>query len=269
VTAAALLAVAVAAILVTRPAISHPMANPRDTLPTAAVLRANVDSALDAAAADILAIHRFSSISDGEAVDEHVWLRPAAPSSGQSVERRTVLHDAAGTPVQDFEAAFILPAGMAPIAGPGVGIDATGHAARALRTTGSTLDVDYPSRSWSQVMSGPILVAFPDDLAAIRTEIDAGGWTSARGSPHKGRATIVLTWHEATDAGVTHQLWLDATSYLPTQEIYAYRPGTSANAVIGTVESDYQLLAPSAANVASLSPPIPPGFVAGSDPPLS
>jgi hypothetical protein len=224
------------------------------------MLRARIDGALDASAAGILAIHRHSSISDGEAVDESVWLLPAAPSAGHAVRRRSVLHDASGAPVQDFETSFTMPVGATPMAGPGVGIDATGKDAAALRTTGSTVEVDYPSASWSRTESGAILVAFPDELAMIRAEVNGGGWTAGSGSPVRGSPVIVLTWHEAASAGMTHQLWVDARSYLPVKEIYAYRPGDSASGVIGTIESDYELLAPSVPNLAALSPPVPAGF---------
>ena len=184
-----------------------------------ATLRANAVKAIDGAAADVLAIHRTSSISDGEALNEDVWSAPSAPRPAQQVHRRSVILDASGSPVQDVEVTYTMPADPAVLINQSVGIDATGTAAAAFRTTGSTIDVDYPSRSWTEQDEGSMLVAVPDDLAAIRAEIASGDWTAGTASTVGGLPAVELTWH-GTAGGVTHDLWLNAETYLPIRELY-------------------------------------------------
>jgi hypothetical protein len=250
---AALLVVAGAVILVTRSPTTPPNGHAGATAQPTAALRAHVVSALDASASDILAIHRISSISDGGALNEDVWLSPSLPSPGQPVRRRSLILDASGSPVQDFEVTFTMPADSPVIAGAGVDIDVTGGAALTFRATGSTSDVDYPSRSWSEQNDRSVLVALPGDLATLRTEIQSGGWTAGSVATVDGRPAIELTWHDTVASGRAHKLWIDAGTHLPIKEVYQ-------GGVLGSVESDYRFLPSSTANLAQLAPSAPDGF---------
>ncbi len=223
-------------------------------------LRAGIVKALDASSTDVLTIRLTSSISDGGALNEQIWLSPSDPAPGQQVRRRSLVMDASGAPVQDFEVTYTMPAEPATVTGASVAIDATGAAAAAFRTTGSTIDIDYPSRSWSAQHDRSIVVATPDDLARVRAEIVSGGWTAGTRSTLAGRPAIELTWRDTASPEVTHELWVDADTYVPMREIYAYPAGSPSDGPIGTIESEYTLLAPSAANLADLSPPLPAGF---------
>ena len=252
VVAAAVLA-SIAVVLGTRSAMAPPAGPTGAAGVPAGALRAHVVSALDALASDVLTIHRTSSISDGGALNEDVWLSPSLPSTGQQVRRRSLILDASGAPVLDFEVTFTMPADPPVISGANVGIDATGGAARAFRATGSTIDVDYPSRSWSGQSDRSVVIAMPDDLAAVQGEIQSGGWTAGGVANLHGRRAIELTWHGGTATEVTHRLWIDPDTYLPFEEIYS-------GGMLGTVESDYTLLPSSSANLAALSPSPPAGF---------
>ncbi|MGA7986986.1 MAG: hypothetical protein WCB51_01150 [Candidatus Dormiibacterota bacterium] len=258
--AAIVIGVAGAVFLATRPASRTPFPGAADGGRIPAALRADVLTALDASAGDIVAIHRTSSISDGEALNESIWLSPSEPATGQLVRRRSVILDASGAPVQDVEVTYTMPAGPAQVSGQNVGIDATGAVAPAIRVTGSTIDVDYPSRSWAEEDNASMVVAVPDDLSAVRTEIASGDWTAGAPSTLSGRRAIELTWHESGGTRVTHELWISADTYLPIREIYAHRAGSHGSALLGTIESDYTMLPPSATNRAELSPPVPAGF---------
>jgi hypothetical protein len=171
-----------------------------------------------------------------------------------------VVLNAHGTPFQDIESLFVMPApGSAPPAGmPGLA-EKEKRVPGMLVATGEIIDVEYGTQTWSDQKDQAI---FPDDPAALRNEIASGHWTAARPADLDGRKAIEVTWQKAHNGTVllTTHFWFDARTYLPLREESSYLIGSPGHYRVATMRGDFELLPATTANLAQLKPVIPSGF---------
>jgi hypothetical protein len=82
----------------------------------------------------------------------------------------------------------------------------------------------------------------------------------------QGRPAIELTWSRRLGPArigmaVTTRLWVDPRTYVPLRSITTQSAGPSGHHhALFTDTANYRVLAPTSANLALLTPPIPAGF---------
>ncbi len=212
--------------------------------PTAAAVRVKLLAAWVAPGNDIL-VSRISSPGGGPShavemtVDE--WDYPWAASPGHQAQHRMLISEH-GKPASDIGGSYTVPK-------PGTE-----------SMSGRGINVDYSSRAWSYVKMG--LIGGPLCPVDLKSQIAAGTWTVSGPTEFRGhqalKLTGTLTAHTTTGqiAQEIIELWVDASTYLPLHE-YSTTSGVNAAPPITT---DFELLPPTAANLALLNPVIPPGF---------
>lgn len=235
--AAAGLSVAAVVAVVQVPAAPHSQL-------TAGAVRVKLLAAWTAAGNDILVMHSLSpGGGPNQAVESTVesWDYPWAASPGQRAQTRLLIsYD--GKKADDTGGSYTVPEpGTKSVSGPGI-------------------DVDYSSLAWSHVTMEMIGGALrPADL---KSQIAAGTWAVSGPTEFRGHQALKLTGtitaHATTGqiARQTIQLWVDASTYLPLHE-YTTTSGVDAGPPI---TSDFELLPPTAANLALLNPVIPANF---------
>ena len=87
----------------------------------------------------------------------------------------------------------------------------------------------------------------------LRTMVGCGGVTTAWNQRLDGTEAIELTGHFGSS---TWHVWIDEATFLPIAD------GYSGPATRGSTSERYAWLAPTAANLATLTGPVPPGFAA-------
>lgn len=221
-----------------------------------AALRRAILAAFDSSAADILYVQQTFSASNGQTQTDDMWFSPVQPTAGQLVRFRSFLTDSDGTPTQDVKHIFTMPAEPAPYHGN----------PRLFQTTGEIIDVDYSTHSWSDQKDTSIVSALPGEPAvqpaigsdlSLQQQVAAGDWSEVGTGTVDGQTAIELS-SNVVESG---ELWVSADTYLPLREVF-----TTA---MSTTTDEYSYLAPTAANLAQLQPPIPAGFTQTTAPPVS
>jgi hypothetical protein len=130
--------------------------------------------------------------------------------------------------------------------------------------------MDVPDRAWWTLSTAAptgscpsgincVVVTAPSSLtpAQIQAEVQAGTLHVIGGQQLvDGHQTIELSGFaaQAAPAFGAFDLWIDASTYLPV------RSSTTRSDRTGTATSDFEWLAPSAANLAQLQVTVPPAF---------
>ncbi|MGH3299884.1 MAG: hypothetical protein ACRDP7_49675 [Trebonia sp.] len=249
-TAAALAGVAVGVTLTSGTSSTIP--NGGVTSPSAAT--AKLLAAISAAASDI-AYTRATEVSTSPGAinapggelnsSGENWLFPWQPSTGQQVRSYQVRTGSGGTPVF------------------GMGLTYDSPAPEAIGTKGSTIFVNYKTKSWSE-QSGVCVVcqltgSYPTNLTELIKDNDF---------KEVGRVTVdghrAIEFHavELGDSStlwlrINSTLWVDAATYLPLR---LTSTESLRHEYTDTTTTDYQLLPATPGNLAKLTPPVPAGF---------
>lgn len=203
-------------------------------------LRARLLAAIGAARGDIL----FAG-------GMRVW--PWYPSPGQQVRARILGFGADGVPGKDEEYIFTMPTRR------GAASDSSNPIDWGLMTVNGTLIfVDHARHTWGEWHHQNITFGLPANAAGIRAEIAHGQLHVIRRSELHGRQAIELgmTLPPSSEAALkvtTADLWVDARTYLPMQQLLRFSDGKHDL-------TDYTFLPPTAANLAKLRPAIPAGY---------
>jgi hypothetical protein len=111
---------------------------------------------------------------------------------------------------------------------------------------GTLTYVNYRQHSWGR--SAVAVRAATAPSTALRTCVRAGQWhISGRGTLDGAKVIELMT------ATSPERLWVSATTFLPVRMV-------SSGPGVDTITFSFSFLAPTAANEALLSPPIPAGF---------
>jgi hypothetical protein len=224
-------------------------------------LRAKLLAAFAAASGQIVYEHSTWTVSGSGTTAMDSWYYPWQARQGQVVRSRRLSLDANGTPFQDVEDIYRMPApGSVPAGVP--------KAVRAklkspllsgiVAVFGEIIDVEYGNRTWSDVKHQLLLDNDPGAPVELARQVGVQHWTEVGTTRLEGRRVIELTWQVAP--GSRSYLWVDASTYLPLREVSSFREGKAGGWVTATVRDDYQLLPATQANLAKLTPPIPAGF---------
>jgi hypothetical protein len=255
--AAATAAVAAAVIGVALAVTPHPRpgGTSAHSRPHAVSLTDAILAAFGTHAGDIVEISK--QVTGGGAADglTQIWLSPVHPAPGQTQHYRRLTFGADGTPANDIEYTYAAPASSTfvpsqdscamfsvpatrdqdPIGGPG-------GFARSEATW-----VYYPLRQWWSA-SAVTSTAWFAGSAQVRACLAAGVWQlGGRGELDGQRAIRIV------QPGDNETYWLSARSYLPMQMV-AVTPGGE------TITLRFSFLAPTRANLARVTPTVPPGF---------
>lgn len=252
--AAAVVGTAVAVVVTQSPGIAanHRQVPPAaQALPAHQVLRARVLDALSSAANDIVYEHSTmvrvgqGAKSFGEYRDTvtETWYSPARAKAGQQVRGRTLILGTGGTPISDTGVSYPEPTESKELA------------------AGEYTDVNYATRTWSKRHSSGIFAdGGPGSPLSIWELVHNFSWSVVGRTELDGHPAIELK------GGVT-RLWVDAQTFLPLRSVSFAKHGIVARVrgvtVISpavSVHAEYQYLAPTAANLAKLTVPIPAGF---------
>lgn len=247
--AAAVIGTAVAVVIAQSPgttAGSHPQAQ---ALPSHQVVRAKLLAALSAAGGEIIygrTVLGGRYVSPTATRVTESWYYPLAAKTGQLVRSRTLSLSRDGTPQDDNGQSYL---------GPTEPREVNPDEYAILATTGEYTVVDYATRTWfKQHMSR---VGY--SLGAQFYDSDFGSASGIMNFVHNENWSVVgrteLDGRPAIELKIIYlgaYLWIDAQAYLPLRETTDF--GGYAMRV------DYQYLAPTPANLAKLTVPIPPGF---------
>jgi hypothetical protein len=229
---------------------SHPQA-----LPSHQVLRAKLLDALSATASEIVYDHTTVTASNvtrvyatpdpflpglAKGTASEIWYYPWRANAGQQVRGRELTLNPDGTPAQDTGVSYSEPTEVQETA------------------AAEFTDVDYAHHTWSeQRTSGWIADSLPGAPLSIWELIHNESWSVVGRTELNGQPAIKLKMGSA----VPVYLWVDAQTYRPLRETYSFGAGMDGtNGEQASMVSDYQYLAPTPANLAKLSVPIPPGF---------
>ncbi len=240
--------------------------------PTAQSLRHAILTAFSNTASSISYTQSAWTTAGRQTMVIDVWTSPFEGSTGQSQTRRQVV-TVGGQTVQDAEMIYALPAANAavpancdgqidspkppPIRGQRGGIQAT---------DGRLIDVEYPSRSWSDQPDTCIPVTQPTDAEHIRSEIAAGGWRLLGRDNIDGQPALELSLGGSARPASADLLWVNAQTYLPIQ---ASANKGGAPGADGSLVTTYRFLSATPDNQNNLTTPIPAGFTQTTTPPAS
>jgi hypothetical protein len=264
--AAAVIGAGVAVVVALLPgttAGSHPQA-----LPSHQVLRAKLLAALGAAASEIVYDHMeitssniatpylatpdpfLPGLATGTASES--WYYPWRAEAGQQVRGRLLTLNPDSTPAQDVGVSYPEPTEF-----------------QEVTTASEFTYVDYANHTWSELhdSSGWIADGITGSPLSIWELIHDKSWSVVGRTELDGQPAIEL---ELKSSGQPGYLWVDAQTYRPLREAYTFggdmaEVGTngswhSLDSGQASIVTDYQYLAPTAANLAKLTVPIPPGF---------
>ena len=255
--AAAAAALGLAVALLPGPGSPHPAPS---ALPAAASVAKAMLTAFDAAAGDI-EYETVTGTKDGATVDVYRgWSWPAQPAAGQRTISRTLFSEAtrpgsAVRPVEDTEVDSVTPPANA-------SDQVTLVCFRGTTPPGCGFgDANTPPGTWSRSTAQG---QFGSDVSAGATfnparlvhGIASGAWRVVGHTTLDGQPAIELSG--TSDAAFTPlpvTLWVDAQTYLPIRLISG-----AAAADTGLDVIDFSFLPPTAANLAVLQVPIPPGY---------
>jgi hypothetical protein len=259
-TAAALAGVVTALTLpaTTNPAIPNGPATSPGHATAPATLRAKLLAAFSATSAEI--VYERSTFQGGTTVTEKHWYYPWQASTGQQVRSRQLIRSSDGTPYQDVEDIYTMPAsGTIPAGLPPATLRKlkTHVLVGVVAARGEIIDVEYGNRTWSDQKDHLLLDADPASPQVVLYDIKHENWTVIGHTKLDGHDAIELSW---ADAGATSHLWVDASTYLPLREVANVPVGGPGKMITTTDETDYELLPATPANLALLAAPIPAGF---------
>lgn len=230
--------------------------------PTSRTTLAAIVTAVDSAAGDILYEDTGTWTAAGQRRQWEGWVWPSSPRNGQRVlTHRSYVND------PDTAQQYQTITEQAPPPGSWSAKSGTGIYGQA----GDLVIVDYTSRTWQRLTFPPgkgTPVPMAQTVAAIRGEIASGGWLVAGRGEIDGHKAIELRWKNGIgplygpDSG-TWELWVDARTYLPVEEILNETGARKQYAV-----TTYQFLPPTPANLATFTVVIPPGFAKVASPHL-
>jgi hypothetical protein len=239
-------AVTVAALIVARPDLSGRVTAGHVTMPrgrsgharppalqTGAV-QAAVLASLTAASGDILYIRR----ADNAGLDIQQWFWPSQPAPGQQVRMLTI---AGGVEIEDTFYATATDQYTAGTTGPAI--------------TGTQLIIEPHAKTWSIQHGVPIRPQLPQATSAalLRQYIAAHLWTLIGPSALAGQPAIELSTTGAN--GLRELLWVNARTHLPMRQVKEHW-----NTQGSTLQYDINYLPATPANLAKLTPAIPPGY---------
>lgn len=229
-------------------------------LPAKATLQAKLLAAVTAASGEIFYEH--TTIDGHYSIDDSYY--PLQPTAGQQVRNLMAFYAANGTLTYNLESTYTMPQAT------------SDHPASS--TVGETATIAYNSRTWSAEKDATLGVGLPnpqDDvtiyagkLAAFRISpgqldqqniidsIKSGQWKAVSYTLLNGQNSIKLSLPQGN--GATTYLWVGAQSYLPLRE--ETTPSNALNGKSTVLQTDFELLPPTSANLAKLTPPIPAGF---------
>ncbi len=228
----------------------------------ASSLRAKLLAAFSAASGQIVYEDSTTTVSTtGTPMTTQKWYYPWQASPGQQVRSRQLILGGDGTPVQDVEDIYTMPAPGSIPAGlpPAVQrkLPVTQQAAGVVAAIGEIIDVEYGTRTWSDQKDHLLLDNDPASPQVVMFDIENEHWAVVGTTELDGHEALELAW---TDADSSSYLWVDASTYLPLREQDTFWSGPAGQVVTTTSSTSYELLAPTAANLALLTPPIPAGF---------
>jgi hypothetical protein len=222
---------------------------PGSTRPTVSSVRTAVLDAFERASGDIVYSIRTIQLSKEPAMTQRAWAYPAFPVPGQQVRFRLFqLRD--GVPQEDTESVYTQDAAAGQLS------MSTTQGPRSAEIT----DVQYATRTWSRQKSSSVLLAGSLSPSLIRDQIATGRFTVVGTVNLQDRPAIEVTWSRTLGPVTTATtLWVDARTYVPLRSVGTMRAG-SANRLLETDTTDYQILPATPANLDLLTPPIPAGF---------
>jgi len=223
-----------------------------------ATLRTKLLAAFSAASGEI--VYEDSTFHGGTTWTQKNWYYPWQATTGQQVRSRQLILNSDGTPYQDVEDIYTMPAsGTIPPGLPAATVKKlkTHMLVGVVAATGEIIDVEYGNRTWSDQKDHVLLDSDPASPRIVLYDIQHENWTVVGHTKLNGHNAIELSW---ADAGATSYLWVDASSYLPLREIVNVPVGGPGKMITTTDQTDYQLLPPTPANLAQLTTPIPAGF---------
>ncbi len=219
------------------------------TRPTAASVRTAVIDAFERDSGDIVYSTRTIYLLKGLVTTQRAWTYPAFPVPGQQVRFR-LFQFKNGVPVEDTESIYV--AGKASTS---LSLSTT----QGPRTA-EIIDVEYATRTWSRQRSSSVLLAGSLSPSLIKDQIAVGRFTVVGPASVNGHQAVELTWTSSPGRlTVTTILWVDARTYQPLRSVSTTRTPLRATP-IETDTMQYQILPATPANLALLTPPIPPGF---------
>jgi hypothetical protein len=217
--------------------------------PTVPSMRTAVLDALVRDSGDIVCSTRTIQGGKGPVVTQHAWTYPAFPVAGQQVRFR-LFQFSNGVPVEDTESIYVADTASTQLSLP------TTQGPR----TAEIIDVEYATRTWSRQQSSSVLLAGSLSPSLIRDQIASGRFTVIGPVELEGRQAVELTWSRSQGPlTVTTTLWVDARTYQPLRSVTTTR-APRQDVLLETDTTQYQVLPATPANLALLTPPIPPGF---------
>jgi hypothetical protein len=220
-------------------------------------LRARLLAAFDGVSGDVLYQHSSTSVGGQTLVDES-WTVPWQAAVGQFVRARHLI-----VGQEDVGCTYLVTrsGGMEDVPSlPRVERWklVAGQLVRA-SADGEVVDVEFRTRTWSEIKNA-LIIAFRDDSpAVIRAQVADGDWTALGDAMADGQRAIELRWRGASfGPGTASYLWVGASSYLPIKGVFD--AGGLRGHQGGTITDFYRFLPPTSANLAKLRVPIPEGF---------
>jgi hypothetical protein len=211
--AAGVAAVAIVAALV----ISQRFGGQQSGLPSG--LRRAILTAYEGKSDSILHVHQIRNSPSGPGDVTEMWSALASGPSGQVVRTRQLTSSADGAPLQDFAITQTLPGGRGPGVAPAVDVTI----------------VDYSTHTWSHNTDGSAPIppgATPDAIAigSLQRRLEEGKWSELGPTTLSGEQTIEVEQHNPP-GGRTLDVWVDAQTYLPVQEVFTYAGGSVTSSV--------------------------------------
>jgi hypothetical protein len=225
------------------------------------MLRAKLLAAFAAASGQIVYEHSTWTVNGSGATAMDSWYYPWQARQGQVVRDRRLSLNADGTPFQDVENIYRMPAPGSVPAGVGKAVRAKLKSpllSGIVAAYGETIDVEYGNKTWSDDKHQLLLDNDPGAPVELARQVGVQHWTVVGTTTLEGHRVIELTWQVAP--GSRSYLWVDASTYLPLREESSFREGKAGGWVTATFRDDYRLLPATQASVATLTPPIPAGF---------
>jgi hypothetical protein len=203
----------------------------------AAAVQAAVLASVTAAGGDVLYVQRAGS--PDAALDTQEWFWPSNPAPGQQVRMLAITAD--GLEIENTFYATARDKYTAGSAGPVI--------------TGTQLTIDPQAKIWSIQQGTTIRPQLPQATSAalLRQYIAAHVWTVIGRSSLAGQPAIELG--TAGPNGLRELLWVNARTHLPMRQLKENWNGPGS-----TLRYDIEYLPATPANLAKLTPAIPPGY---------
>ena len=161
------------------------------------------------------------------------WSYPIQPQSGQQVHIRSVLVPSNPNDKSDIEYIYTEPAG----------------AKAALPTKTEMIYVQYGNRTWSDTYAPIATQSAAASLQELHQTIATGNFARVGTTTIDGQPALELIDHYQ---GGEQTVWVNPTTYLPVR--------TLDDSSAAKLQTDYEFLLPTSANMTNLTPPIPAGF---------